>query len=96
MVFTEKEAKLVEDVIKSVVKKDSKQLSKAQITEIEELGKAHQEGFLSYADFEKRVIDIISAATAHSSLDEIKSFILSSISNAVTLALLKDIFNRLE
>ncbi len=58
VVFTEKEAKLVEDVIKSVAKKDSKQLSKAQITEIEELGKAHQDGFLSDTDFEKRINDI--------------------------------------
>ncbi len=59
VVFTEKEAKLVEDIIKSVAKKDSKQqLSKAQSTEIKELGKANQEGFLSDVDFEKRVNDI--------------------------------------
>ena len=64
VVFTEDEAKLFEDVIKSVAKKDSKkttegELSLSQLKEIEELEKAHQEGFLSDADFEKKVSGVM-------------------------------------
>ena len=67
ILFTEKEAKMVEDVIKSIAKKERKQsdvkahqqLSKTQIVQIEELEKAHQEGFLSDAEFEKRVSGIL-------------------------------------
>ena len=61
VVFTEDEAKLFEDVIKSVAKKDSKQTTEGELShkEIEELEKAHQEGFLSDADFEKKVSGVM-------------------------------------
>jgi hypothetical protein len=61
VVFTEDEAKLFEDVIKSVAKKDSKQTTEGKLShkEIEELEKVHQEGFLSDADFEKKVSDVM-------------------------------------
>lgn len=89
-----------------------KSLSKEQIKEIEYLEKAHKDGFLSDADFEKRVGDIMSAATAQAATKE--GFLSNvdfektagDISNAVSekatvaLDLFKDakkgIFNRLK
>jgi hypothetical protein len=47
-----------------------KSLSKEQIKEIEYLEKAHKDGFLSDTDFEKRVGDIMSAATAQAATKE--------------------------